>query len=89
MALRSRYVASQKNKADVYNYQLLDIQKQAILADNVEELDGLKVEANDVLQEVVIALDRDEVTDEGFQSFSLLWDAVRETINDRIRQVQR
>lgn len=89
LALRARYVASQKNKADIYNYQLLDIQKQAILADDLEELDGLKVEANNVLQEVVIALDTDEVTDEGFQSFSLLWDAVRETINDRIRQVER
>lgn len=88
LALRSRYVASQKNKADVYNYQLLDIQKRSMLATDVEELDGLKVEANNVLQDVVIALDTDEVTDEGFQSFSLLWDAVRETINDRIRQVR-
>lgn len=89
LALRSRYVASQKNKADIYNYQLLDIQKKAIRTNNVGELDELKVEANNVLQDVVIALDTDEVTDEGFQSFSLLWDAVRETINDRIRQVQR
>lgn len=89
LALRSRYVSSQKNKADIYNYKLLDIQKKAILTDKVDELDDLKVEANNVLQDVVIALDTDEVTDEGFQSFSLLWDAVRETINDRIRQVQR
>ena len=88
LAIRSRYVASQKNKADIYNFQLLSIQKQAVLADAVEELDGLKMDLNNVLQEVVIALDTDEVTDEGFQSFSLLWEAVRETINDRIRQVQ-
>ncbi len=87
LALRSRMVSSQKNKADVYNYQLLDIQKQAMLADEQEELDGLKVDLNNVLQTVVIALDTDDVTDEGFQSFSLLWEAVRETINDRIRQI--
>ena len=37
-----------------------------------------------MLETVVVALDTDEVTDEGFQSFSLLWDAVRETINDRL-----
>lgn len=87
-ALRSRFVSRQKNKADVYNYQLLDIQKQAMLADEAGELDLLKVDLNNVLQTVVIALDTDEVTDEGFQSFSLLWDAVRETINDRYRQIK-
>lgn len=87
IAMRSRYVTSQKNKADIYNYQLLDIQKQAMLADEQLELDGLKVDLNNVLQTVVVALDTDEVTDEGFQSFSLLWEAVRETINDRTRQI--
>ncbi|KPB00092.1 TAXI family TRAP transporter solute-binding subunit [Ahrensia marina] len=87
IALRSRFVSSQKNKADIYNHQLLDIQKQAMLADEAEELDLLKVDLSNVLQTVVIALDTDEVTDEGFQSFSLLWDAVRETINDRYRQI--
>ena len=33
------------------------------------------------------ALDTDEVSDEGFQSFSILLEAVRETINDRIDQL--
>ncbi|WP_026480272.1 TAXI family TRAP transporter solute-binding subunit [Ahrensia sp. 13_GOM-1096m] len=87
-ALRSRFVSSQKNKADIYNYQLLDIQKQAMLADEADELDLLKVDLSNILQTVVIALDTDEVTDESFQSFSLLWDAVRETINDRYRQIK-
>ncbi|MDZ7823889.1 MAG: TAXI family TRAP transporter solute-binding subunit [Ahrensia sp.] len=80
--------AARKNKADIYNYQLLDIQKQAMLADEQDELEGLKVDLSDVLRTVVIALDTDEVTDEGFQSFSLLWEAVRETINDRMRQIK-
>lgn len=83
IAMRSRFVASQKNRADVYNYKLLDIEERAATAATVEELAALKGELNEVLRTVVIALDTDEVTDEGFQSFSLLWDAVRETINDR------
>lgn len=87
-ALRSRLSAGQKNKADVYNYQILDIQKRALLEDDIEELHGLKVELADVLQTVVVALDTDEVSDEGFQSFSILWEAVRETINDRISQLR-
>jgi TRAP transporter TAXI family solute receptor len=82
-ALRSRFVARQKNRADTYNYQLLEIQKLAHSAASSAELKKLKADLNAVLETVVVALDTDEVTDEGFQSFSLLWDAVRETINDR------
>lgn len=87
IALRSRFVASQKNRADVYNYQLLEIEEQAATAATVEELAALKQQLNAVLRTVVVALDTDEVTDEGFQSFSLLWDAVRETINDRASEL--
>ncbi len=87
-ALRSRLNAGQKNRADIYNYQILDIQKRAFLEDDVQELHALKIELADVLQTVVIALDTDEVSDEGFQSFSILWEAVRESINDRITQLR-
>lgn len=86
-ALRSRFNSSQKNRADTYNHQLLTIQKNAILEDDPEELAAMKIELNEVLRTVVVALDTDDVTEEGFQSFSLLWGAVRETINDRLRAV--
>ena len=87
IALRSRFVASQKNRADVYNFQLLEIEERASAATTGDELAALKQELNQVLRTVVVALDTDEVTDEGFQSFSLLWDAVRETINDRAEAI--
>lgn len=86
-ALRARLNSSQKNRADTYNHQLLAIQKNAILEDDPQELAAMKIELNNVLQTVVIALDTDDVTEEGFQSFSLLWGAVRETINDRLKAV--
>ncbi|WP_425416685.1 TAXI family TRAP transporter solute-binding subunit [Oricola indica] len=89
LALRSRFVANQKNRADTYNYQLLEIQKHAEDAADPVELRRLKQELNAVLETVVVALDTDAVTDEGFQSFSLLWDAVRETINDRMVELSR
>lgn len=89
LALRSRFVANQKNRADTYNYQLLEIQKHAEDAADPAELRRLKQELNAVLETVVVALDTDAVTDEGFQSFSLLWDAVRETINDRMAELSR
>ena len=83
LALRSRLVAAQKNRADRYNYQLLDLNAQALAATSPDELAGLRSQLNDVLETVVVALDTDEVTDEGFQSFSLLWENVRDTIRER------
>lgn len=89
LALRSRFSSRQKNRADTYNYQLLDIQTRATAAKGLTELAQLRLELNSVLQTVVEALDTDDVTDDGFQSFSLVWDAVRETINDRITEIER
>ena len=83
IAVRSRFVASQKNRADVYNFQLLEIVERTAAATTADELAELRERLDAVLRTAVVALDTDEVTDEGFQSFSLLWDAVRETINDR------
>lgn len=83
LALRSRLVAAQKNRADRYNYQLLDLNTRALAAGSADELDSLRRELNDVLETVVVALDTDEVTDEGFHSFSLLWENVRDTIRER------
>ena len=83
LALRSRLVAAQKNRADRYNYQLLDLNAQALAATSPDELAGLRSQLNEVLETVVVALDTDEVTDEGFQSFSLLWENVRDTIRER------
>lgn len=88
-ALRSRFTAGQKNRADIYNFQLLDIQKRAVLEDDLTELAGLKLELGNILQTVVEALDTDEVTDDGFQSFSVLLESVRETINDRMDDLRR
>jgi len=83
LALRSRFSSKQKNRLDSYNYQLLDIAEKAQLSENVDELRALKKDLLSILEVVVKALDTDEMTEEGFQSFSLLWESVRETINDR------
>ncbi len=83
LALRSRFSSKQKNRLDSYNYQLLDIAEKAQKADTYDELKTLKKNLLTILEVVVRALDTDEMTEEGFQSFSLLWESVRETINDR------
>ncbi|MEM7214585.1 MAG: TAXI family TRAP transporter solute-binding subunit [Pseudomonadota bacterium] len=87
-AMRSRFMSSQKDRMDSYNYVLLDIADLARKATQKSELRELKNQLSSVLEEVVRALDRDAVTEEGFQSFSLLWESVREMINDRVRELE-
>ena len=50
---------------------------------SLEELKALRDQLDVILEAVVVALDTDDVTEEGFQSFSLLWESVRDTIRDR------
>ena len=88
LALRSRFSATQKNRLDSYNYQLLDIAEEAQKSTTTSELKQLKKELFSILETVVKALDTDDVTEEGFQSFSLLWESVRETINDRVAELK-
>lgn len=83
LALRARLNSGQKNRMDSYNYILLGIAEQARSTSDIERLTELKVELYGILETVVRALDTDEVTEEGFQSFSLLWESVREMINDQ------
>lgn len=87
LALRGRLNASQKNRLDSFNYRLLDIASLAREADSLSQLKILKADLFGVLETVVNALDTDAVTEEGFQSFSLLWETVREIINDREKEL--
>lgn len=82
LALRRRLVNRQKNRADVYNYRLLDLLARARQARTAGEIDQLRGELDAILETVVVALDTDEVTDEGFQSFFLLWESVRATLRE-------
>ena len=88
LALRRSLKARAKNKADVYNDQLLDIASRARNSRDMESLQAMRAELGEVLERVVHALDVDQVTEQGFQSFSLLWSSVRETVNERIRDLR-
>jgi hypothetical protein len=51
-------------------------------AHNIEQLDLLSAQLDDILQTVVLALDTDEVTEDGFHSFSFLWDVCTRKIKE-------
>lgn len=83
LALRSRFVSKQKDRADVYNYKLLDLLDRCEHVHDADGLRALRAEHEGILKTVVVALDSDRVTDEGFQSFSLLWESVRATLVEK------
>ena len=87
VALRSRLMSGQKNRMDSYNYMLLDIADKARHSNKVADIKEMKDELYSILETVVRALDTDDVTEEGFQSFSLLWESVREVLNERGREL--
>ena len=83
LAIRTRMLAARKNRADRYNNELLALIDEVEGAGDGDKVAACKAELFQILRRVVIALDTDEVTEEGFQSFSLLWDSVRRLIDDR------
>ena len=76
-------LAARKNRADRYNNELLALIDKVQDAGDGETVAACKAELFQILRRVVIALDTDDVTEEGFQSFSLLWDSVRRLVDDR------
>ena len=89
LAARRALVARQKNRADRHNHTLLALSRRARAADTVAELAAVRAELFDLMEQVVEALDTDAVTEEGFQSFSAIWDTVRAVVRDREAELER
>ena len=87
LALRRRFSNTQKDRMDTYNYMLLDIAQEARQADNIDEIKQLKMKMFKILETVVRALDKDEVNEDGFQSFSLLWHSVRDIVVEQAGEI--
>ncbi len=87
LALRSRFVSTQKDRMDSYNYLLLDIAERGNKTSDLDEIKILKTSLFDTLEKVVRALDTDEVTEEGFQTFSFLWESVRVMLVEREKEI--
>ena len=83
IALRSRFLATQKNLADQFNYDVLDLGKKVRAANRIEEIEQCREDMQTLLDKAVVALDVDDVTDEGFQSFAFLWNSVQRDLNER------
>lgn len=78
--LRLRLIGRQKNRADMYNLQLLELIEVIQNTPDLEELSQARQRLFAILQAVVIDLDKDRISPESFQSFTLPWELAIATL---------
>lgn len=81
--LRLWLIGRQKNRADMYNLQLLDLIETIQNTQDLEELNQTRQQLFIILQAVVIDLDKDRISPESFQSFTLPWEVAITTLRHR------
>lgn len=67
-------VGRQKNRADMYNLEILELIDQVSQAHTQEELTVLRQQLFQILRQVVVDLDVDRISAESFESFSFPWE---------------
>ena len=83
LALRGRYIRSHRVRMSDYNRSLVEIAGEARESDSVEALQSMKDRLVDMLQGVVTDLESERVTQEEFEHFSFMWQAVDRLVRDR------
>lgn len=75
--------ARQKNRADMYNLEILGLIDQVHSADDLEQLAQVRHHLYEIFQKVVVDLDQDRISPESFQSFTFPWDVAVSTIRHK------
>lgn len=81
--LRLWLVGRQKNRADSYNLEILDLIDRIDAAENLVELTELRHQLFSILRQVVIDLDVDRISAESFESFTFPWEMAISMIRHR------
>ena len=63
----------QKNRADFYNLEIMDLIEKIHGCQSLEKLQKLRNQLFKILHEVVVDLDKDRISPESFQSFTFTW----------------
>ena len=77
---RMWWLGRQKNRADTYNLEILDLIDQIHQTKSLKELNALRQELFDILKRVVTDLDIDRITSESFEAFTFPWEIAINTI---------
>lgn len=78
--LRQWLIGRQKNRADYYNLEILELIEQVDHATTLVELQIIRQKLFAILKKVVIDLDIDRISPESFQSFTFPWEVAISTI---------
>lgn len=73
----------QKNRADMYNLEILELIEQVQTIENLQELEASREHLFEILRKVVVDLDKDRITAESFQSFTFPWEVAITTLRHR------
>lgn len=76
-------VGRQKNRADMYNLEILDLIDRIDHVTSMAELAKIRRQLFQILQQVVLDLDKDRISAESFQSFTFPWEVAIATIRHR------
>ncbi|MGF1459388.1 MAG: TAXI family TRAP transporter solute-binding subunit [Leptolyngbyaceae cyanobacterium] len=70
----------QKNRADFYNVELLDLIERINQTEQLEELEALRRQLFTMLREVVSDLDNDLISPDSFESFTFPWETAMNSV---------
>lgn len=73
----------QKNRADFYNQELLDLIQRMEESQDLKELENIRQQLFNILRQVVTDLDKDRITPESFQSFTFPWEVAITSLRHR------
>ena len=75
--------ARQKNRADRYNREILELLGALNAIEDAESLRGARHELFEIFAQVVIDLDEDRISPESFQSFTFTWEVADRALRHR------
>ncbi|MDJ0747347.1 MAG: TAXI family TRAP transporter solute-binding subunit [Xenococcaceae cyanobacterium MO_167.B27] len=81
--LKMWWQGKQKNRADLYNLEILQLITQINLMEDLEQLILLRSHLFEILAKVIVDLDKDRVSPESFESFTFTWKVAMRTVRER------
>lgn len=73
----------QKNRADSYNQDLLELIQRMEVSQDIQELEQIRQQLFEILRKVVTDLDKDRISPESFQSFTFPWEVAVTSLRHR------
>lgn len=81
--LKMWWQGRQKNRADLYNLEILQLITQINSMEDLEQLILLRSHLFEILAKVIVDLDEDRVSPESFQSFTFTWKVAMRAVSHR------